>query len=92
MEADEQAITDEQRSENAQRAIHKAISENLPEGQRPLRWILSIDCGVGEARSITYWAGGGEDGTDEPTPWEVVGLTSVTDGAMKTLLQSASGP
>lgn len=62
-------------SEEAQRAVHQAITGFLDEGEIAVCWTLTIDvAGPDERRYLAHRAGGGHDGTDHPMAWTALGM------------------
>ena len=61
--------------ESAQRAVHEALAGMLDDGEIAVGWCLTIDViGPNDVRYLAHRAGGGADGTENPTAWAALGM------------------
>jgi hypothetical protein len=61
--------------DDATREVHEAIKGLLDDGEIPIKWTLVIDVvGSEDTRYLAHHSGGGHDGTDAPTVWDVLGM------------------
>lgn len=61
--------------EAAKQRVHEAIRDYLGDGEIPICWVLTVDvAGPNETRYLVHRAGGGIDGSDNPTAWTALGM------------------
>lgn len=61
--------------EAAAKAVHRALSESLDEGEIAISWVVTIDvAGPDDVRYLAHRAGGGVDGADAPMTWHALGM------------------
>jgi hypothetical protein len=61
--------------EEAQRAVHEALSGFLDDDEITINWVLTIDiAGPDNRRYLAHRAGGGADGTEGPAAWHALGM------------------
>jgi hypothetical protein len=59
----------------AAKAVHRALSDSLDEGEIAISWVVTIDvAGPDDVRYLAHRAGGGADGTDAPMSWQALGM------------------
>lgn len=70
-----------------EQVVHESLGTMLDDGEIVLRWHVTIDvAGPEGVRYLAHRAGGGHDGSDKPTIWEVTGmLQSSLDVARRQL-------
>lgn len=62
-------------SASAQQAVHEALKGYLDEGEIAVHWCLTIDvAGQDGVRYLAHRAGGGHDGSENPTIWAARGM------------------
>jgi hypothetical protein len=58
------------------KVVHDSIAGLLRDGEIAVSWSLTIDVAQPDGgRYLAHRAGGGHDGSDEPTIWAVMGMT-----------------
>lgn len=63
------------RSDDADRAVHSALSGYLDEGEMLVCWVVSCEVvGPNGVHYLAHRAGAGYDGTEDPTVWNAVGM------------------
>jgi hypothetical protein len=63
-----------QRRRSAQEEVHEAIGGYLDEGELVRAWVMVVEVADAKGTSLMHRAGGGDDGSNRPTVWEVIGM------------------
>ncbi len=65
--------------------VHRALQGFVDEGELVVAWHVTVEVlAPDDARYLAHRAGGGMDGTDPPTIWNVVGML---DSSLNTARQ-----
>lgn len=75
----------------AQRQVHEALGALLDNDEFVMSWVVTLDvAGPDERRYLAHRAGGGADGTENPTIWAALGMMEASVGVARAQLADAT--